>query len=685
MATDNAHFAALSLLRPSAATRLLAGGALAAALLLLGAPAARADVVGIGDIIPAKADPNDPTATIPDLPQFGNSLATAIPLIVVGGTGQNVGGTAAAQMTIDIPSDTDPLFSGAGIIGDNIFGLGLVRVVSLNSEWQMTGTLTVGNDGQGFLEVIAGARVTTDSAAAGPTNPSEDQYDLVLGGFEGSQGFALVDGFASLLLSTNMSVGHRSLGRVEMINRGRMVTLNEASVGTVTESIDNAVGNGDVLVDGQGTRWVVGLVESSNPNSSPPDSYDGMLTVGLEGRGTVEIRNQGWVQVETDTLLGDRSGSHGEVIVTGQNSQLWTLENLAVGNATGTATGELRIGDRAIARADGRPGSATEATVVGPRGLVELTGGTLFTPDVKNDGVIRGSGRIESPVVTNFGDIRNAASVADQRERLWFTGTVTNNDNIESIGGEMEFEGEVTNQSPDGDIFGVDAIFRFRGGLINNSRLSLDNTVVEALAITNNAAMAVGSSDTSFVLGDVDFGGSSVLSMTLGDDFSHLSVTGDANLGGTLEVLLDSGFQPVVGQSFEIITAGAVNNTFNNLVISPLTSGVSWSLQYLTTKVILEALSGPVISGDFDGSGVVDAADLAIWKQNFGLTPATLAQGDANGDGVVDGGDFFIWQQQLGTSPVVAATAPAAGAVPEPTAAALALAAFAPLCRRRRK
>jgi hypothetical protein len=71
--------------------------------------------------------------------------------------------------------------------------------------------------------------------------------------------------------------------------------------------------------------------------------------------------------------------------------------------------------------------------------------------------------------------------------------------------------------------------------------------------------------------------------------------------------------------------------------------------------------------GDFDASGVVDAADLALWQQRFGNTAPPLA--DADNDGDTDGADFLIWQQQLGSG------APATGAgsaVPEPASLAVA-------------
>jgi hypothetical protein len=80
-------------------------------------------------------------------------------------------------------------------------------------------------------------------------------------------------------------------------------------------------------------------------------------------------------------------------------------------------------------------------------------------------------------------------------------------------------------------------------------------------------------------------------------------------------------------------------------------------------------------TADFNGSGVVDGADLAVWNIGFGAsgTAATPAQGDVDRNLNINGADFLQWQRQSGSGmPSARATA----AIPEPAAGLLLLVNF---------
>ena len=88
----------------------------------------------------------------------------------------------------------------------------------------------------------------------------------------------------------------------------------------------------------------------------------------------------------------------------------------------------------------------------------------------------------------------------------------------------------------------------------------------------------------------------------------------------------------------------------------------------------------PDFNADFNGDWRVDGSDFLIWQRNLGATNALLKAGDADRDGSVGAGDLAIWKEEFGlslatfpgaTSSFLPA-APGVHAVPEPCAAVVA-------------
>ncbi len=155
-----------------------------------------------------------------------------------------------------------------------------------------------------------------------------------------------------------------------------------------------------------------------------------------------------------------------------------------------------------------------------------------------------------------------------------------------------------------------------------------------------------------------------------GTDHDRLAVTLAASLDGALDLQLDGGYSPTIGDSFAgIVTAGALSGQFataSNVVIDGR-RGVA--VTYTGTSVDAQiGLRGntDIASGDID----VDTSDLTTSIINFtsaGGTGKTWADGDMDGDGDVDTSDLTTsiinFTSALGTS----------SAVPEPSSLMLLL------------
>jgi len=191
-------------------------------------------------------------------------------------------------------------------------------------------------------------------------------------------------------------------------------------------------------------------------------------------------------------------------------------------------------------------------------------------------------------------------------------------------------------------------------------------------ALVNGSTVSPGNSPGVLTVdGDYTQGSSATLAIELagnggvaGTDYDRLLVWGSANLDGTLDLQVDAGYTPTMGDSMSgIVTSANTSGTFatvNNVVFDGR-RGVA--VTYTETSVDATiALRGntDVASGDVD----VDTGDLTTAIINFtsaGGSGKTWAQGDMDGDGDVDTGD-------LTTSIInfTSAMSSGASAVPEP-------------------
>jgi hypothetical protein len=293
--------------------------------------------------------------------------------------------------------------------------------------------------------------------------------------------------------------------------------------------------------------------------------------------------------------------------------------------------------------------------------------------------------------------------ISAQHSRLRFRSGILNSGMIAFTAGDNYVTGNVINiVDPN---FPPDAgIIVFRGP---DTKVVFENDLACVVGICD-----FGAGVTVDVLADHSFLTAGNLKITLNPtNPTHITSAGDVGIAGKLTVSM-SGFSPgslMIGDSFEIISfSGSIGGVD---LSDPLRPIVDLSVPPLFTELVmpnLMTLGLPAdavlipeftlssvlltirsllgfIGPDFNGDGIVDFADLAIWKANKGIVSgATVLQGDANGDGAVNGLDYFIWFAQLGGPPMPGAGG--AGSVPEPTGVAmLAMTGMLALtCRRRR-
>ena len=288
-----------------------------------------------------------------------------------------------------------------------------------------------------------------------------------------------------------------------------------------------------------------------------------------------------------------------------------------------------------------------------------------------NDGVLMGKGTIQA-VVTNNSNMGFSGDV-------FFTEDAQNNPGsliAISGGAGATFYGDVTNNGELRVGAGCTATFygSFSGsGTTGTGMVYMDGDMMPG---SSPGEMSFG--------GDVVFGMAASLEAELAGtgigQFDSIDVAGDLVLAGTLDVMLYGGFNPVDGDTFDILDWGTLSGTFGMVNLPGLTEGLDWdeSNLYITGEIsVMSELA--LLEGDANRDGVVSADDYASVQGNFGDTGPAGLPGDANGDGAVSADDYASVQGNFG------ATAGLGGetTVPEPaTLALLAIGGLAMLKRR---
>lgn len=163
--------------------------------------------------------------------------------------------------------------------------------------------------------------------------------------------------------------------------------------------------------------------------------------------------------------------------------------------------------------------------------------------------------------------------------------------------------------------------------------------------------------------GDVDFFrfsgltvGASFVAETLADELSNVdTVLGWFNASGEMIGFDDDGADGTLSRIAGVVPAdGALT-----LAVSGFGDDEFGGVHSQNDAYELELTLGGsgTLAADFDNSGGVRAADLALWRSNFGGSAIC----DADDDSDTDGADFLAWQRQLGSGTGTAASVPEPG------------------------
>ncbi len=155
---------------------------------------------------------------------------------------------------------------------------------------------------------------------------------------------------------------------------------------------------------------------------------------------------------------------------------------------------------------------------------------------------------------------------------------------------------------------------------------------------------------------------------TINDTLSHsLSLTIERVAGSALAISL--AVDGIMGTGVD--SSASRIDTFNEIIFLGQVS----NLDYTIDNVLIRNTSVPAEPpGDYDGNGVVDAADYVVWRHSVGNVVPPGTNGDANGNGFVENSEYQPWRANYGRTAGIIGSAAGSGSssesasVPEPSA-----------------
>jgi pectate lyase len=101
----------------------------------------------------------------------------------------------------------------------------------------------------------------------------------------------------------------------------------------------------------------------------------------------------------------------------------------------------------------------------------------------------------------------------------------------------------------------------------------------------------------------------------------------------------------------------------------------------LVVDAVLAEVVEPILLGDYNGNGVVDAADYTVWRDHLGTDFNLNGNGDEAGGsaGIVDQADYLAWKNNFGATTPGGSGALSKSTVPEPSSVVMLITTWAAL------
>ena len=431
--------------------------------------------------------------------------------------------------------------------------------VNAGATLNYTGSLQVGGPGNGVLNIADGGFVFS----------GEGRIGTGVGG-----GQAQLDGPGALWDSGSLAVGFFSGGKSKLFVSGGATLLSDSgSVGFSPGSDGLVEINGDLstwtlggdLKIGEGGVGLLNVLAGARVTCP-------VLRLGISAKGTALVDGAG-----TEPSLVDVAST---LFVGDANSGVLNIEN----GAQVRATGDIIIGVEGVGSVNVSGKSTAGPSLLDSLGnlAVGLFDSAAFLT-IKEDATV-----ISETGIVTFGEVELGVDNAPGNPASWSVSDllqIAGIGKVELHNGAIVTVGQTLTVGPNGSICG--------------------NGTYSVMGLENSGTACPGNSVGTLVIeGDYTQTATGKLTIEtagLGDgEFDLFHVTGDATLGGTLEMLFPGTYLPKTGDSFTFLQVdGMISGDFAEVTFPQLLPGFLFDLMQVPGGVVFTANSDAVLAPTF--------------------------------------------------------------------------------------
>ena len=491
-----------------------------------------------------------------------------------------------SDLIVDSSGSTISLSSGTTNY-DNITVGGIVSATSntleiLNSSTTVnsTGNTLIGNNGaSNNLSISSGAVLNSGVGYLGVETTS-------------TANSAVITGTSSAWNTAAIYMGYTGGGNSLTISNGGMVT---GSVGNTALGQFASSSNNTATVTGANSKWIVS---------------NGAFITGYSGSSnSLTISNGGMVQIAANNLIGFLAGSVGNsVLVTGSNS---SLSSAGISYAAYQGSGTLTVADGAQATssafvAGSQNGSAGTIIVSGTDGHRGTLSGGSFTKGsgsgslTVDGGILRATGN-SAGFISGFssGNVTfasgggyvdsNGHDITISSEVGGAGGLIKQGTGTLTVSASNSYAGETVVENGTLSVTGDQSAATGTTTVKSGASLSGSGTIGGAVVIESGGTLLPGATfGTLTIKGSLTPDAGATVHMKFGGTavhlFDQLDVQGQFLAAGTLNLEIDTGYTPDIGDTFLIFggsTPGFASGSFT--LMTNLGGGLFWNTASLAS------------------------------------------------------------------------------------------------------